>query len=51
MSKESMPVRVEMEHYEKLAEIREKDGVPIAESLRRAIDEYYAKWGKGKSNE
>lgn len=48
MTNESMPVRVDLKHYEQLAEIREVDGVPIAESLRRAISEYYEKWKESK---
>lgn len=51
MTNESMPVRVDMKHYEQLAEIREVDGVPIAESLRRAIDDYYEKWKKRKESD
>ena len=38
-----MPVKIDIELYNKLKEIRDKDGVSIAESLRRALISYVKK--------
>ena len=38
-----MPVKIDIELYNKLKEIRKKDGVSIAESLRRALNSYIKK--------
>lgn len=40
-----MPVKIDIELYNKLKEIREKDGISIAESLRRALMSYVKKRG------
>lgn len=40
-----MPVKIDIELYNKLKEIRDKDGVSIAESLRRALNFYVKKRG------
>lgn len=33
-----MPVRVDRIHYERMQEVRARDGIPIAEQVRRALD-------------
>ena len=41
--KKTMPIRIDREQYDQLAEIRESDGIPIAEQVRRAIREWLEK--------
>ncbi len=40
MSTKKIPVRVDEEQYDILAQIRNDIGTPVAESVRRAIYEY-----------
>ena len=40
MSTKQIPVRIDEEQYDILAQIRKDIGTPVAESVRRAIHEY-----------
>ncbi len=40
-------VRIDKEQYKQLKEIKQRTGVPIAETVRRAIDEYLEKRKQG----
>lgn len=47
-----VPIRIDREQYNQLAEIRESDGIPIAEQVRRAIREWLDKrQGQVKDND
>lgn len=43
-------MNLDPQHHEMLVEIKENDGVPIVESLRRAVEKYYAQWRKEKDD-
>lgn len=43
MAKDTISVRIDREHYDKLAAIRDETGVPILEQLRRILQEYLEK--------
>jgi hypothetical protein len=46
MKKKTIDVRIDYELYLELMKLRDKIGIPVSESLRRAIREYIAKQEK-----
>ena len=51
MKKKLIDVRIDYDLYLELMALREKNGVPVAESLRRAIREYVAKQNKAQTDD
>ena len=46
MKKKIIDVKIDHELYLELVKLRDKIGIPVSESLRRAIREYLAKQAK-----
>lgn len=51
MKKKTIDVRIDYDLYLELMKLRDKIGIPVSESLRRAIREYIAKQEKQQAND